>query len=260
MARVRKSETRSDRRRRPTEDPEPPTLFDSPATRPKKQEPITAQTQAQARYIAAIQGKVLTFGLGPAGTGKTWLATAMAAEAFATKQIDRILLTRPAVEAGEKLGFLPGTVDEKIEPYLRPFREVLEQRLGKGALEYALKAGKIAPMPIAYMRGLTFRDCWVLLDEAQNTTPTQMKLFLTRIGENAKVIVNGDPAQKDIPGKSGLWDAAARLKSDPEVAAIRFGRADVVRSGLCQRVLDAYALNEEDAEDEEGGLRRVLNP
>ena len=202
--------------------------------------PIEAKTPAQERYINAIKSFKLTFATGPAGTGKTWLCAAIAAQELEAKRIDRIIITRPAVEAGESLGFLPGELEEKFDPYLTPFREVLYERLGKAFTEYLIKAGRIEAAPLAYMRGRTFKDAFVILDEAQNTTPTQMKMFLTRIGVNAKVVVNGDTAQKDVHGQSGLEDAIARLSFIPSVKHVRFSVDDVVRSGLVQEIIAAY--------------------
>jgi phosphate starvation-inducible PhoH-like protein len=173
----------------------------------KRAKPLEAQTDRQQEYINAIYSNILTFGTGPAGTGKTFVATSLAADELAKRNIKKILLTRPAQECGEKLGFLPGELDQKFEPYLRPFRDVLNRRLGGSAVDCMLKNGKIEALPMAYMRGMTFEDCWVLLDEAQNVTPAQMKMFLTRIGQRCKVIVNGDLTQQDITGESGLGHA-----------------------------------------------------
>lgn len=202
--------------------------------------PIRAKTGAQERYIQAIKHFALTFATGPAGTGKTWLAAALAAQALEAKETERIIITRPAIEAGENLGFLPGELEEKFDPYLQPFRDVLIQRMGRGAFEYHLRVGNIEAVPLAYMRGRTFKNAWVILDEAQNTTPTQMKMFLTRIGEDCKVIVNGDVRQQDIRGESGLVDALRRVSFIPAVKVVEFGRGDVVRSGLVQEIVEAY--------------------
>lgn len=202
--------------------------------------PITAQTETQQRYINAIRTQAVTFASGPAGVGKTWLAGAIAAEQLTGRKIEKIIITRPAVEAGEKLGFLPGEVNEKYAPYLAPFRDVLDERLGKSFVELALKRGKIEAAPLAYMRGRTFKNALVILDEAQNTTPTQMKMFLTRIGENCTVIVNGDLNQKDIPGVSGFQDAITRLTFISSISHVKFNHDDVVRSGICQEIVQAY--------------------
>lgn len=202
--------------------------------------PITPMNEAQRRYIGAIKSFDLTFATGPAGTGKTWLCAALAAQALNEGHIDKIIITRPAVEAGEHLGFLPGELEEKFDPYLQPFRDVLNERLGKSFVEYLLKMGRIEATPLAYMRGRTFKNAYVILDEAQNTTPMQMKMFLTRIGHNCKVIVNGDMSQKDIHGQSGLDDAVARLAWIPAVKHVKFGKEDIVRSGLVGEIVKAY--------------------
>jgi phosphate starvation-inducible PhoH-like protein len=180
----------------------------------------------------------------------------MAADALKAKQIKKIILTRPAVEAGESLGFLPGLLEEKFDPFMRPFKDVLNERLGQGFLSYAIKDGRIEALPLAYMRGMTFKDCWVILDEAQNTTPTQMKMFLTRIGAGSKVVVNGDLTQKDIPGRSGLSDAVKRVAKLPDVRVVGFTRADVVRDDIVQQIIDCYA--DPEAEEEDAGLHRML--
>lgn len=202
--------------------------------------PLQAKTNSQKKYMSAIKSATLTFGVGPAGTGKTYICGAIAAELLQNKTIDKIIITRPAVEAGEKLGFLPGEVEDKYEPYLTPFRDVLNERLGKTFVDYLVKTGRIEPAPLAYMRGRTFKDAIVILDEAQNVTPEQMKMFLTRIGENCKVIVNGDENQKDIPGQSGLTDAIKRISFIPSVQVVKFSSADIVRSGIVQEIVSAY--------------------
>lgn len=233
---------------------------------PKRQRPdaglVTPKTKNQYLYINSIENNILTFGIGPAGTGKTWLAARLAARAFLAGDVERIVVTRPAVEAGESLGFLPGELDEKYEPYFRPVRDALEEGLGAGPLEYAIKAKQIEARPLALLRGSTFKNCWVILDEAQNTTPLQMKLFLTRIGENCKVIVNGDPCQKDIPGPSGLIDATSRLRHLSATGWVTFGIEDVVRSGIVADILQAYeepaSTPTSDRYTDDEGLRRVL--
>lgn len=216
-----------------------------PRTR-KQLPPLKAQTDNQARYIQTIHAKTLTFGLGPAGTGKTYIATRIAAEAFRDKEIEKIIITRPAVEAGEELGFMPGDMGEKIAPYFYPVREVLEEVLGKGPVEYAIKAEQIVFVPLAFMRGRTFKNAMVILDEAQNTTPTQMKLFLTRIGEGSHVIVNGDIKQTDIVGPNGLADVRSRLRNVPDVGFVTFTRDDIVRHGLVRLIAEAYENPEHD--------------
>lgn len=209
--------------------------------------PLQPKTEGQSIYMECIREVDLVFGLGPAGTGKTYIAAGMAAEALMSGKTQKIIVTRPAVEAGgESLGFLPGELEEKYEPYLQPVRQILTEKLGKGAFDCALKNGKIEPVPLGYMRGRTFDNCWVILDEAQNVSPAQMKMFLTRIGENCKVIVCGDTDQVDIPGESGLRDAVHKLEGRNGVEVSRFTYEDVVRSGLCLMILKAYAGVEQD--------------
>jgi phosphate starvation-inducible PhoH-like protein len=204
-------------------------------------EPLRAQTPNQERYLKAIHNAVLTFGVGPAGTGKTYIAGASAADALLAGEVDKIIITRPAVDAGESLGFLPGELMEKFEPYIQAFRQVLIERLGKSRVDYMLKSGQIEPQPLAYMRGLTFKRAFVIMDEAQNASPAQMKLFLTRIGQESKVVVNGDLEQVDIPGPSGLQDAISRVSFIPSVQVVKFGVKDIVRSGLVQEIVEAYS-------------------
>jgi phosphate starvation-inducible PhoH-like protein len=204
-------------------------------------EPITPKTENQKRYLSALKSFALTFGVGPAGTGKTYVAGAYAAQLLEARTVDKIIVTRPAVEAGESLGFLPGELDEKYAPFLQPLREVLAERLGAGQVDYLLKSGRIEAVPLAYMRGRTFKNAFVILDEAQNTTPKQMKLFLTRIGEGCRVVVDGDIKQSDLGTKiSGLEDAVKRLSHIPSVKVINFTRNDIVRSGLVAEVAAAY--------------------
>jgi phosphate starvation-inducible PhoH-like protein len=234
----RSGNSKSNNKRNPhATEPDPVVPFHQPPAKT----PLEARTETQKRYINAIKSFDLVYGLGPAGTGKTYVASSLAAEALSSKKIERIILTRPAVDAGESLGFLPGELEEKFEPYLRPFRDALIERMGKGPMEYAIKAGRIEPIPLAYMRGMTFKNCWVLLDEAQNVTPKEMKMFLTRIGENCKVIVSGDLDQPDIAGPSGLRDAVDRTKWIPNCKVISFKLEDVVRSGLCLDILKSYS-------------------
>lgn len=208
--------------------------------------PLKSRTQAQQRYINAIKTHNLTFGIGPAGTGKSYCAGALAAESLEQGIIERIIITRPAVEAGENLGFLPGDLDEKFAAYIDAFRDILNERLGQGTVNYALRHGRIVAAPLAYMRGKTFNNnTFVILDEAQNTTPQQMKMFLTRIGEDCKVVVNGDVHQSDIRGPNGLADAVTRLKGLDRVHVHEFSRDDIVRSGLVRDVMDRYEVCEE---------------
>jgi len=235
-----KNRTNNRQSRRSTpghEDGEEMTFYSRPRI---DRSPIKAKNRNQERYINAITDKTLTFATGPAGTGKTWVVTAMAVEALLSGDKEKLIITRPAVEAGEEMGFLPGEINEKFDPYLQPFKDVLNERLGRSHVEGMIKSGKIEAAPLAYMRGRTFRDAFVILDEAQNTTPTQMKMFLTRIGANCTVVVNGDINQKDIKGESGLRDAVRRLSYIPAVAHIEFRRDDIVRSGLVAEIVQAY--------------------
>ena len=209
---------------------------------------LTPKTRAQANYIRAIQSNPLTFGIGPAGSGKSYVAACIAARMLENREIDKIIITRPVVEAGEELGFLPGEMEEKVAPYFAPIRIILEKRLGKGHVEALLKGGRIEFLPLAYMRGMTFERAFVLLDEAQNATPTQLKMFLTRIGEDTTVCVDGDLTQRDITGPSGLADAFRRLAGLRGVACVEFSKADVVRSGLVADIIGRYE-HDEDADD-----------
>lgn len=210
---------------------------------PRCEQPFSARTPAQQRYINAIKRHCLTFGIGPAGTGKSYCAGALAAEALKSGRIERIILTRPAVEAGEQLGFLPGDLNEKFAVYIEAFRDILNERLGAGTVNYNLRHGRILAAPLAFMRGKTFGpDTFVVLDEAQNTTIAQMKMFLTRIGEDCKVVINGDIQQSDIRGPNGLADALQRVKGLPDVYVHQFERDDIVRSGLVRALIDRYEM------------------
>ena len=235
----------------------PMTSEDLLRTKPVRVEPFAPRTEAQARYAASIASQTLTFGVGPAGTGKTYVVATIAAEALLAREIERIVITRPICEAGEKLGFLPGDMKEKTDLYMAPLVDVLNRRLGRSHVEALLKAERIQVLPLAFMRGYSLRDAYVILDEAQNTTPGQMKMFLTRMEDTAKVIVDGDLSQRDIPGPSGLADALDRLTGKPGVGVVRFTRADIVRSGFVQMVVDAYSNEVEDDEAYEG-LQRAL--
>jgi phosphate starvation-inducible protein PhoH and related proteins len=206
-----------------------------------RQSLIRARNQAQGQYIAAIKTHTLTFGLGPAGTGKTFCATAMAAEYLERRSIRRIIFTRPALESGEHLGFLPGKLMDKLDPYFSTFRGYLTDLLGRGVVECALKNERIVFEPLAFMRGKTFDDAFVILDEAQNCIRTQLMMFLTRIGENARVVINGDTMQSDLAGRSGLGEAAGRLQGLQGVFVHTFEPADVVRSDLVRRILERYS-------------------
>ncbi len=197
--------------------------------------------EAQSRLMSYILDlKPLVFVLGPAGTGKTFLATAMAADALAAGDIERIYITRPAVEAGESLGFLPGTIEEKFEPYLAPVKDVLFERLGVKKTESFMKMGIIKAVPLNFMRGHTLKNCWVVADEMQNSTPGEMLMLLTRLGENCKAIVSGDIYQKDNSGWSGLEDGVTRMRGSQYVALHEFTEDDIVRSGLAKEVVLRY--------------------
>jgi phosphate starvation-inducible PhoH-like protein len=210
----------------------------------RAQQPLIAKTPAQLEYINAIKRYPLTLGIGPAGTGKSYCAGALAAEALESGRIERIILTRPAVESGESLGFLPGDVDEKFSVYIDAFRDILNERLGAGTVDYCLRHGRIVAAPLAYMRGKTFdQKTFVILDEAQNTSPAQMKMFLTRIGEGCKVVINGDIAQSDIKGPNGLADAVQRLGGLSDIYIHEFTRNDIVRSGLVREIIDRYEVH-----------------
>jgi phosphate starvation-inducible PhoH-like protein len=202
---------------------------------------VRPMNDAQHDYYDAILNSEITFGVGPAGTGKTWLAAMMAAEALAAGEIERIVITRPAVEAGESLGFLPGELEEKYEPYIRPVRDALEEKFGAGKLDYMIQNGRIEARPLGLIRGATIKNAWLIADEMQNASANQFKMLLSRIGTNSKFVINGDPRQTDLPsGQSGLMDAVERLASVPGIAMVKFTTADIVRSGMCQRIVEAY--------------------
>ena len=207
-----------------------------------KGKPIKAKTIGQQRYMKAIMKNTITIGVGPAGTGKTYLAVAAAVAAFREKTVNRIILTRPAVEAGEKLGFLPGDLQQKVDPYLRPLYDALFEMLGAENFQKYQEKGSIEVAPLAYMRGRTLDDSFIILDEAQNTTPEQMKMFLTRLGFNSKIVVTGDITQIDLPDgkKSGLKEAIRILKDIDDIQIIRFSEKDVVRHRLVQDIIKAY--------------------
>ena len=207
-----------------------------------KGKPIKPKTIGQRDYINAVQSHTITLGVGPAGTGKTYLAVAAAVNAFREKKINRIILTRPAIEAGEKLGFLPGDLQSKVDPYLRPLYDGLYDMIGPESFQRYMERGTIEVAPLAYMRGRTLDDSFIILDEAQNTTPEQMKMFLTRLGFNSKAVITGDITQIDLPdGKSsGLRDAMKVLKDVEDVAQCILTSTDVVRHVLVQRIINAY--------------------
>ena len=209
--------------------------------------PIRAKTSGQTRYIKAIQNNTITLGVGPAGTGKTYLAVAAAVAAFRAKEVNRIILTRPAVEAGERLGFLPGDLQSKVDPYLRPLDDALFEMLGAETYEKYVERGSIEVAPLAYMRGRTLDDSFIILDEAQNTSKEQMKMFLTRMGFGSKIVITGDVTQIDLPGDkvSGLKEAMRILNGVEDIAICRLTGADVVRHVLVQRIIKAYEEDEQ---------------
>lgn len=207
-----------------------------------KGKPVKAKTLGQKKYCTAIDENTVTFGIGPAGTGKTYLAVAKAVTAFHAKEVDKIILTRPAVEAGESLGFLPGDLQSKVDPYLRPLYDALFEMLGAENFQRCQERGTIEVAPLAYMRGRTLDDSFIILDEAQNTTPEQMKMFLTRLGFNSKMVVTGDITQIDLPSgkKSGLKKVMRILKNVDDIAMCKFTQKDVVRHKLVQDIIKAY--------------------
>lgn len=207
-----------------------------------KGKPVKPKTIGQKNYCSAIKQNTITIGVGPAGTGKTYLAVAMAVTSFRAHEVNRIILTRPAVEAGEKLGFLPGDLQSKVDPYLRPLYDALFDMLGAETYQKYLERGNIEVAPLAYMRGRTLDDSFIILDEAQNTSPEQMKMFLTRLGFNSKMVITGDITQIDLPSgcRSGLKDAVRILKNIDSIANISFTEKDVVRHKLVQDIIKAY--------------------
>ena len=210
-----------------------------------KGRPIKPKTLGQKKYTDAIRNNTITFGVGPAGTGKTYLAVSLAVKAFREEQVTRIILTRPAVEAGEKLGFLPGDLQQKVDPYLRPLYDALFDMLGAENFQRYMEKGAIEVAPLAYMRGRTLDDSFIILDEAQNTTPEQMKMFLTRLGFNSKAVITGDITQIDLADnkRSGLVDATRILKNIDDIAIVNLTERDVVRHHLVQEIIKAYEKN-----------------
>ena len=213
-----------------------------------KGKPVKPKTLGQKKYVETIRNNTITIGVGPAGTGKTYLAVAMAVKAFRAKEVNRIILTRPAVEAGEKLGFLPGDLQSKVDPYLRPLYDALFDMLGSENYQKHHERGDIEVAPLAYMRGRTLDDSFIILDEAQNTTGEQMKMFLTRLGFNSKMVVTGDITQIDLPDgkRSGLKDAMKILRNIDDIGIVRFSEKDVVRHRLVQDIIKAYQKQDEE--------------
>ena len=220
-----------------------------------KGKPIKAKTVGQKKYIEAIQKNTITLGVGPAGTGKTYLAVAAAVADFRAKKVNRIILTRPAVEAGEHLGFLPGDLQSKVDPYLRPLYDALFEMLGAESYAKYVERGNIEVAPLAYMRGRTLDDSFIILDEAQNTSREQMKMFLTRLGFGSKIVITGDITQIDLPGEkvSGLKEAMRVLNGVEDIAICRLNESDVVRHVIVQRIIKAY-------EDDEKARNRAAGP
>src|ERR1700740_3402158 len=227
-----------------TEEPHesPRSMFEHSRTRSFGKKVVTPKTATQRKYMEEIESHDMTFGIGPGGTGKTYLAVAMAVSALLTKQMNRIILARPAVEAGERLGFLPGTLQQKIDPYMRPLYDALYDMLDAEKLARFLEKGIIRGAPLAFMRGRTLNDSFVILDEAQNTTSEQMKMFLTRLGFNSKAVITGDITQIDLPTgkKSGLIEALEIVGKIEGIGAVQFSEKDVVRHNLVQRIIRAY--------------------
>jgi phosphate starvation-inducible PhoH-like protein len=201
---------------------------------------LNAKTEAQGHYKFAIESSQLVFGIGPAGTGKTHICTVMALKALLDKRVGQIIITRPMVTAGKGAGFLPGELDEKFAPFFEPIRQIIQPLVGASHFDNLIRNEKLVARPLDYIRGLTFDNAFVILDEAQNTTPEQMKLFLTRIGENSSIVVNGDISQSDLPGLSGLQDALDRLRGMDGCTISEFTEDDVVRSGIVRSILKRY--------------------
>lgn len=236
-----------------------------PARTKTHEGPVRALNDGQRAYDAAMHSSDIVFGTGPAGTGKTWFAVQRAAEAYQAGLIDRIYVTRPAVEVERSLGFLPGDLDEKFGPYLQPLEEAFHDAFGQAKYEYMVEAEIIVPVPLAFMRGRTLKKAWVIFDEMQNATDTEFKMALTRIGEGAKFIINGDLRQIDQGIKSGMPRAIALLRRLPEVSVVEFSRADIVRHGLIQKIVELYedhqisSYSESEDENAREGLERFLD-
>jgi len=222
-------------------DERPSEVLSADVVRGAKGRMVRPKTSGQKRYIDAIRNNIVTFGVGPAGTGKSWLAVAMAVQALQAKQVERIILTRPAVEAGERLGFLPGDLMAKVDPYLRPLYDALYDMVGAEGAARLLERGTVEVAPLAFMRGRTLNESFIILDEAQNTSPEQMKMFLTRIGFGSKAVITGDTTQVDVPGgRSGLLGLEPVLSGIDGLAWVRLGAADVVRHRIVQDIVTAY--------------------
>ena len=220
--------------------------------------PVRARTVGQKQYVEQISSNTIVLGVGPAGTGKTYLAVAMAVKAFKAHQISRIILTRPAVEAGEKLGFLPGDLQDKVDPYLRPLYDSLYEMLGGETVQRLMEKGTIEVAPLAYMRGRTLDEAFIILDEAQNTTPEQIKMFLTRLGNQSKMVITGDITQIDLPDvkRSGLVEAMKVLKNIDDISIHRFTEKDVVRHKLVQEIIGAYEKYQNNRERNQNERRK----
>ena len=241
------------------DDERPTEVLTHQVLRGAKGRQVRRKTAGQKRYVDAIRNNIITFGIGPAGTGKSWLAVAMAVQALQAKQVQRIILTRPAVEAGERLGFLPGDLMAKIDPYLRPLYDALYDMVDPEGAAKLLERGTIEVAPLAFMRGRTLNNSFIILDEAQNTTPEQMKMFLTRIGFGSKAVVTGDVSQIDLPRTelSGLIDAERVLKRVQGIAITRLTSADVVRHPLVARIVDAYEARTPAADETAAPAKRA---
>lgn len=219
---------------------------------------IRPKTGGQKRYVDAIRSNTITFGIGPAGTGKTYLAMAMGVAALKRKEVGRIVLTRPVVEAGESLGYLPGTLSEKVDPYVRPLYDALFDMTDREKGNQLLESGVIEIAPLAFMRGRTFNDAFLILDEAQNTTRDQMKMFLTRLGFGSKMVITGDETQVDMPhGVSGLKDVRKVLADVDDIAIVELGKSDVVRHSLVARIVEAYERSEQGTQERLSGMERA---
>jgi len=241
-------------------DERPTEVFSTEVLRTSRGSQVRPKTSGQKRYIDAIAVNTVTFGIGPAGTGKSWLAVAMACQALQRKEVERIVLTRPAVEAGERLGFLPGDLMAKVDPYLRPLYDALHDMVGTEGAQRLLERGTVEVAPLAFMRGRTLNGSFIILDEAQNTTPEQMKMFLTRIGFGSKAVVTGDVTQVDVPGgRSGLDRLEQILGGIDDLAFVRLTGRDVVRHKIVQDIVDAYARQVE-VDDDERSDRRPGGP